>query len=77
MSTCNRLDLQTLGSQPIVLKNLPNRWCGLLSTIYGLWSIWHGQQQCPESFWTQSVKILVILNPAGYMLTSFGFALFI
>ena len=26
MSTCNRLDLQTLGSQPIVPKNLPNRW---------------------------------------------------
>jgi hypothetical protein len=27
MSTCNRLDLQTLGSQPIMLKNLPDRWC--------------------------------------------------
>ena len=26
MSTCNRLDLQTLGSQPIMLKNLPNHW---------------------------------------------------
>jgi hypothetical protein len=26
MSTCNRLDLQTLGSQPIVPKNLPNQW---------------------------------------------------
>ena len=33
MSTCNRLDLQTLGSQPIMPKNLPDRclepfpWC--------------------------------------------------
>ena len=27
MSTCNRLDLQTLGSQPFMLKNLPNHWC--------------------------------------------------
>jgi len=26
MSTCNRLDLQTLGSQPIVPKNLPDHW---------------------------------------------------
>ena len=24
MSTCNLLDLQTLGSQPIMPKNLPN-----------------------------------------------------
>ena len=23
MSTCNRMDLQTLGSQPVVPKNLP------------------------------------------------------
>ena len=23
MSTCNRLDLQTLGSQPVMPKNLP------------------------------------------------------
>ena len=27
--------------------------------------------------WAESVKILVILNPAGYILTSSGFALFI
>ena len=27
MSTCNRLDLQTLGSQPIMPKNLPDHWC--------------------------------------------------
>jgi hypothetical protein len=26
MSTCNRLDLQTLGSPPIMLKNLPDHW---------------------------------------------------
>ena len=26
MSTCNRLDLQTLGSQPIMPKNLPDNW---------------------------------------------------
>ena len=25
MSTCNRLDLQTLGSQPVMPKNLPDR----------------------------------------------------
>ena len=26
MSTCNRLDLQTLGSQPAMAKNLPDHW---------------------------------------------------
>ena len=26
MSTCNRLDLQTLGSQSVMPKNLPNHW---------------------------------------------------
>jgi hypothetical protein len=26
MSTCNRLELQTLGSQPIMPKNLPDHW---------------------------------------------------
>ena len=53
MSTCNRLDLQTLGSQPITPKNLPDH-----SDI-------------------ESVKILVILNPTGYKLTSSGFDAFI
>ena len=28
MSTCNRLDLQTLGSQPVNMpKNILDRWC--------------------------------------------------
>ena len=26
MSTCNQLDLQTLGSQPIMSKNHPDHW---------------------------------------------------
>ena len=26
LSTCNRLDLQTLGSQPVMPKNLPDHW---------------------------------------------------
>ena len=28
MSTCNRWDLQTLGSQPVMPKNLPNQSSG-------------------------------------------------
>ena len=35
------------------------------------------QASVGKFFWTQSVKILVILNPAGYMLISFSFSLFI
>jgi hypothetical protein len=43
MSTCNRLDLQTLGSQPVMPKNLPDHWsdgthgkleCGLGVTYF-------------------------------------------
>ena len=26
MSTCSRLDVQTLGSQPITPKNIPDHW---------------------------------------------------
>ena len=29
MSTCNMLDLQTLGSKPVMPKTLPNDLCGL------------------------------------------------
>jgi hypothetical protein len=31
MSTCNRLDLQTIGSQPIMPKNLPDHWVRRIS----------------------------------------------
>ena len=30
MSTCNRFDLQTLGSQPVMPKYLPDHWSILL-----------------------------------------------
>ena len=33
MSTCNWLDLQTLGFQPIMTKILPDHWSGPLSII--------------------------------------------
>jgi hypothetical protein len=36
MSTCNRLDLQTLGSQPIMPKNLPDH-CTWLSYLLSKW----------------------------------------
>ena len=29
MSTCHWLDLQTLGYQPVMPKNLPNHWEGV------------------------------------------------
>ena len=35
MSTCNRLDLQTLGSQPIISKNLPDHWSTTLHIVAG------------------------------------------
>ena len=32
MWTCNRLDLQTLGSEPVMPKNLPDHWCWILKS---------------------------------------------
>ena len=29
MSTCNRVDLQTLGSLPVMPKNVPDHWQGV------------------------------------------------
>ena len=34
MSTCTQLDLQTLGSQPIMPKNPPNRWSNLSKLFF-------------------------------------------
>ena len=37
MLTCNRLNLQTLGSQPVIMsKNLPNCWSGYMLTSSSL-----------------------------------------
>ena len=34
MSTCNRLDLETLGSQPIMPINLPKHWYMATLMVY-------------------------------------------
>ena len=52
MSICNRLDLQTLGYQPIMPKNLPGHWLG---------EEW-------VDFRAHSVQIRVFPSPTGYML---------
>ena len=72
MPTCNRLDLQTLGSQPVIMpENLPGHCLG-------------PPLEClvaePGKFLgiIEAVKIRVILNPTGcYMLTSSGIDAFI
>jgi len=66
---------------PFVLKQeankpMPTRLNDLYSLValgFGLLSL----KQWPGNFWALSVNILVILNPTGYMLTSFSFSLFI
>ena len=41
MWTCNRLDLQTLGSRSIMSKNLPVHWCSVLKSEALIWvSLW-------------------------------------
>ena len=66
MSACNRLDLQKLGSQLIMPKNLPDHW--MVSSIALAWEVFGH---------IESVKILVILNPTGEILISSGFAFII
>ena len=34
ISTCNRLDLETLGSQPVMSKNLPNPWVTFVNPFF-------------------------------------------
>jgi hypothetical protein len=41
MSTCNRFDLQTLGSQPIMSKNLPVHWCKVAWWVPGWKKQWN------------------------------------
>jgi hypothetical protein len=50
----------------------PSRKCRDMSWAHK--GIWH---QCAGNVWTKPVKILMILNPAGHMLASSGFALLI
>ena len=42
MSTCNRLDLQTLGSQPVMPKNLLDHWLGTMIKIQGEPAVGYG-----------------------------------
>ena len=64
MSTCNRLDWHTLGSQPVIMPKKSLRpLVGISARRF--WGIY---------IYRESVKIRMILNPTGYMLTSSGFA---
>ena len=52
MSICNRLDLETLGSRPIMsilIANLPGQHCCLLSEVCIMFKVPH--QQAVESSW--------------------------
>ena len=68
MSTCNRLDLQTLGSQPVMPKNIPEHWFQV--TYVGSVPNWW-----PWSILTVIREIFVFASPTGYMLTSSSFPL--
>ena len=79
MSACNRLDLQTLGSQPISMpKNLPDHCTRLHCNSYelllngqqneGAWRRFCSRLRCNVqefSFWAWLFKILVFLCPIG------------
>ena len=48
MSTYNRLDLQTLRSQPVMPKNLPNHWFK--------YKVWFKMGQCPSQATNHTVS---------------------
>ena len=53
MSTCNQLDLQTLGSQPTIMpKNLPDQ-CSRLNLISSLWII-------KKKLWWTCLQLLTV-----------------
>ena len=60
MSTCNRLDLQALGSQPVMPKNPPDHCHTLCSLFVELWGVrvatWSVFANCAEGLsWTSRV----------------------
>jgi hypothetical protein len=66
MSTCNRLDLQTLGSQPIMPKNLPDHWSSSYqsrSELAGLVSTFLGPEA--ENNWFTTLEIFPAVGGLG------------
>ena len=75
MSTYNQLDLQTLGSQPIMLKNLPDHWLSLrnnrleLATSGELPTILdESMQEYTSNKWKQN-RQMSTYNWAGFRIT--------
>ena len=65
MSTCNRLDLQTLGSQPFMPKNLSDRW----------WGEEVGLNLGPGMYKVVNIKPDIITGERKFSLKQFGMGL--
>ena len=65
MSTCDRLDLQTLGSQPMIImpKNLPDHCYGVLEMVFH-------QTNIPALTMAQSFRQQLQVDEVGYTLNS-------
>ena len=51
MPTCNRLDLQALGSQPVIMsKNLPDHCSNVRGDLgtYCTWKVWSVENNSPK-----------------------------
>ena len=81
MSTCNQLDLQTLGSQPVMPKNLPDHWHTLLEFVclvymLGIW--WHSlshEMSC-KACKLMNVKVELQKNSRPLFIFPFWFSQF-
>ena len=68
ISTCDRLDLQTLGFQPVMPKNLYDHWHVRGLTNERGESTNEQPTNVRGGFWVYSIKILVLPSPTGYVL---------
>ena len=64
MPTCNRLDLQTLGSQPIMPSNLPDHWCIYLTLIFASFC---AQEPDWVAFTFKYTKLWNVITPTDFM----------
>ena len=66
MSACNRPDLQTLGSQPIMPKNLPDHWSRLTNNRLNLKTSGESPILLEESIKHTSILIIKEENPEDH-----------
>ena len=63
MSTCNRLDLQTIGSQPVMPKNLPDHWVRRISRFSQVLLVIVGEEIFAKVHGAKKIAYMLVGGP--------------